>query len=185
MNDEFQAPLGVTETYEPQAMMESSGQRLSRSSKAFVAIVAVYVVLSGYLLFSMNRRISELQQDWAASKAATAQLRNDIGSTRSETQTLASRLGLTQKQLESRAAALRSVAESNSVSMKLFNESFVLMQYFGYLQRNPYDPPEATLDYQGFNFWLNKLNQFNGNYVAAEMVKAFISSDEYRHRFGP
>src|SRR5438874_1657462 len=106
-NDEFQAPLGVTETYQPQAMMESSGQRLNRSSKVFVAIVAVYVVLSGYLLFSMNRRISELQQDWAASKAATAQLRNDIGSTGSETQTLASRLGLTQKQLESRAAALR------------------------------------------------------------------------------
>jgi hypothetical protein len=59
------------------------------------------------------------------------------------------------------------------------------MQYFGYLQRNPYDPPEATLDYQGYNFWLNKLNQFNGNYITAEMVKAFISSSEYRQRFGP
>jgi hypothetical protein len=84
-----------------------------------------------------------------------------------------------------RAAALRSVAESNSVSNKLFNEAFVLMQYFGYLQRNPYDPPEPTLDYQGYNFWLNKLNQFNGDYLAAEMVKAFISSTEYRQRFGP
>jgi hypothetical protein len=29
------------------------------------------------------------------------------------------------------------------------------------------------------------LNQFNGNFVNAEMVKAFIVSDEYRHRFGP
>jgi hypothetical protein len=84
-----------------------------------------------------------------------------------------------------RAAALRSVCESNSVSTKLFNEAFVLMQYFGYLQRNPYDPPEPTLDYQGYNFWLNKLNQFNGDYLAAEMVKAFISSTEYRQRFGP
>jgi hypothetical protein len=28
------------------------------------------------------------------------------------------------------------------------------------------------------------LNQFNGNFVAAEMVKAFISSDEYAKRFG-
>src|SRR2546423_1778255 len=36
-----------------------------------------------------------------------------------------------------RASALRSVTESNSVSTKLFNEAFVLMQYFGYLQRNP------------------------------------------------
>jgi hypothetical protein len=84
-----------------------------------------------------------------------------------------------------RAAALRSVCESGSVSAKLFNEAFVLMQYFGYLQRNPYDPPESTLDYQGYNFWLGKLNSFSGDYIKAEMVKAFIASDEYRHRFGP
>jgi hypothetical protein len=71
-----------------------------------------------------------------------------------------------------RAAALRSVAESNSVAAKVNNEAFVLMQYFGYLQRNPYDPPELTLDYSGYNFWLGKLNQFNGDYIAAEMVKA-------------
>ena len=34
-------------------------------------------------------------------------------------------------------------------------------------------------------FWLDKLNQFIGNFVEAEMVKAFISSIEYRQRFGP
>jgi|GEM_PF-576051 len=84
-----------------------------------------------------------------------------------------------------RAAALRSVAESASVAAKLNNEAFVLMQYFGYLQRNPYDPPESTLDYSGYNFWLGKLNQFNGDFIAAEMVKAFITSSEYRKRFGP
>jgi hypothetical protein len=84
-----------------------------------------------------------------------------------------------------RAAGLRSVAESASVAAKLNNEAFVLMQYFGYLQRNPYDPPESTLDYSGYNFWLAKLNQFNGDFIAAEMVKAFISSSEYRQRFGP
>jgi len=84
-----------------------------------------------------------------------------------------------------RAAALRSVAESNSVATALNNEAFVLMQYFGYLQRNPFDPPEPTLDYAGFNFWLSKLNQFKGDFIAAEMVKAFISSSEYRQRFGP
>ena len=33
--------------------------------------------------------------------------------------------------------------------------------------------------------WLTKLNQFNGNYINAEMVKAFLSSIEYRQRFGP
>ena len=37
----------------------------------------------------------------------------------------------------------------------------------------------------GYNFWLAKLNQFNGDFVKAEMVKAFITSTEYRKRFGP
>jgi hypothetical protein len=82
------------------------------------------------------------------------------------------------------AAALRSVADSGSVTSKTLNEAFVLMQYFGYLQRDPDAPPQANLDFDGYNFWLAKLNQFNGNFVAAEMVKAFITSDEYRHRFG-
>jgi hypothetical protein len=28
----------------------------------------------------------------------------------------------------------------------------------------------------GYDFWLTKLNQFNGNYINAEMVRAFITS---------
>jgi hypothetical protein len=58
-----------------------------------------------------------------------------------------------------------------------FNRAFVTMQYFGYLRRDP--------DTSGFNFWLNKLNAFNGNFVNAEMVKAFLNASEYRQRFGP
>ena len=57
------------------------------------------------------------------------------------------------------------------------------MQYFGYLRRNPGDPPDS--DFTGYDFWLTKLNQFNGDFQKAEMVKAFISSGEYRQRFGP
>ena len=83
-----------------------------------------------------------------------------------------------------RARALGRVAENQQVVSKEFNRALVLMQYFGYLHRNPNDTPEPTLDFQGYNFWLNKLNGFNGNFIDAEMVKAFISSDEYRHRFG-
>ena len=45
------------------------------------------------------------------------------------------------------------------------------MQYFGYLRRNPNDPPEPGLNFEGYNFWLNKLNQFNGDYIGADMVK--------------
>jgi Tol biopolymer transport system component len=84
-----------------------------------------------------------------------------------------------------RVRALRRVADNSTLKQQELNKAFVLMQYFGYLRRNPFDPPEPTLDYQGFNFWLTKLNQFDGNFVNAELVKAFIISGEYRHRFGP
>jgi len=84
-----------------------------------------------------------------------------------------------------RARALRRVAESPKLSQQTFNQAFVLMEYYGYLRRNPFDAPEQTLDFNGYNFWLNKLSTFNGDFVHAEMVKAFISSTEYRKRFGP
>jgi hypothetical protein len=84
-----------------------------------------------------------------------------------------------------RARALRRVAENPTLKQQEFNKAFVLMQYFGYLRRNPNDAPEANLDFGGYNFWLGKLNEFNGNFVNAEMVKAFLVSGEYRQRFGP
>jgi hypothetical protein len=56
-----------------------------------------------------------------------------------------------------------------------FNAAFVQMEYFGYLLRDPDDG--------GYAFWLAKLN-FYGNFVDAEMVRAFINSPEYRSRFG-
>ena len=84
-----------------------------------------------------------------------------------------------------RARALRRVAENSTLAQQEFNRAFVLMQYFGYLRRNPNDPPEPTLDFQGYNFWLNKLSQFNGSFQDAEMVKAFLVSTEYRQRFAP
>ena len=92
--------------------------------------------------------------------------------------------GTTPDDVTARAHALRLVAEDPLLAQQEFNKAFVLMQYFGYLRRNPNDPPELTLDYQGYNFWLNKLNSFGGNYVNAEMVKAFLVSSEYRQRFG-
>jgi len=84
---------------------------------------------------------------------------------------------------KTRAQVLRAVAEDPDLNNAEFNRAFVLMEYFGYLRRNPNDPQDA--DYSGYDFWLTKLNQFNGNYINAEMVKAFLSSIEYRQRFGP
>jgi hypothetical protein len=85
--------------------------------------------------------------------------------------------------MTARAQALRQVAENQNFYDAEFNRAFVLMQYFGYLRRNPNDPQDT--DYTGWEFWLAKLNQFNGSFVNAEMVKAFITSSEYRGRFGP
>jgi hypothetical protein len=82
---------------------------------------------------------------------------------------------------ESRASILLDVAQNAAFRQKENNAAFVLMQYFGYLRRDPNAAPDA--DMSGYNFWLNKLNQFGGNYVDAEMIKAFITSFEYRGRF--
>ena len=76
---------------------------------------------------------------------------------------------------ETRATVLRKFAENPYFKGRQFNSVFVLMEYFGYLRRDP-DPA-------GFDFWLRKLNSFNGNFVEAEMVKAFIGSSEYSGRF--
>ena len=81
------------------------------------------------------------------------------------------------------AQVLRAVAENQTLYNSEFNRAFVLMQYFGYLRRDPNSGPDS--DFGGYNFWLTKLNLFNGNFVNAEMVKAFITSTEYRQRFGP
>ena len=78
----------------------------------------------------------------------------------------------TTSEVVARARALRRVAENSILAQQEFNRAFVLMQYFGYLRRNPNDAPDANFD--GYDFWLNKLNQFDGNFVSAEMVKAFI-----------
>jgi len=84
---------------------------------------------------------------------------------------------------KTRAQVLRAVVEDADLESAELRRAFVLAQYFGYLRRNPNDTPDS--DYTGYDFWLTKLNDFNGNFVNAEMVKAFILSGEYRHRFGP
>jgi hypothetical protein len=80
-----------------------------------------------------------------------------------------------------RAQVLRAVAEDLDLTNSEKNRAFVLMQYFGYMRRNPNDPQDT--DYTGYEFWLNKLNAAGGDYIAAEMVKAFLASTEYNQRF--
>ena len=81
-----------------------------------------------------------------------------------------------------RAEALRAVAEDANFARAETNRAFVLMQYFGYLRRTPDSAPDA--DFGGYLYWRTKLERFDGNYVDAEMVRAFIQSIGYRQRFG-
>jgi hypothetical protein len=69
---------------------------------------------------------------------------------------------------------LRIAEDQRFVSAKR-NEVFMMMEYFVYLRRD--------LDASGYQFWLEKLNQFNGNFEQVEMLKAFIVSGEHRDRF--
>ncbi len=119
--------------------------------------------------------------------ANTYDPRNPSGGSLTQTQrdALVAQLEANPASASLRAQVVRSIAENGVFDSRQFNKAFVLMQYFGYLRRNPNDPPELNLDFSGFNFWLGKLNQFNGNFVEAEMVKAFITSGEYAQRFGP
>jgi hypothetical protein len=108
------------------------------------------------------------------------QLIANTGLTFSNRDALVASLDAMQK---TRAQVLREVVEhpAFATNQGAFNRAFVLAEYFGYLRRNPFDAPNT--DFTGYDFWLGKLNDFNGNYIQAEMVKAFITSDEYRNRF--
>ncbi len=81
-----------------------------------------------------------------------------------------------------RASVLRKVAEDADFATAEFNRAFVLMQFFGYLRRNPNDAPDTN--YGGYNFWLTKLNDNGGDSRRAQMMQGFLDSIEYRQRFG-
>jgi len=72
-----------------------------------------------------------------------------------------------------RLQVLREICESNEVYNKYYNQAFVVMQYFGYLQRQP---DALYLD------WIAYLEATGDS---RSMINGFINSVEYRARFGP
>jgi hypothetical protein len=80
-----------------------------------------------------------------------------------------------------RAQVVRAVAEDPDLSSAEKNKAFVLMQYIGYLRRDPNSGQDT--DYTGYDFWLQKLNNHGGDFHAAQMVRSFIVSGEYLSRF--
>ena len=75
---------------------------------------------------------------------------------------------------KTRAQVLLDVIEISEFKTREYNPAFVLMQYFGYLRRNP--------DQNGYDFWLNILNSQSNNFNG--MVCSFLTSTEYQLRFG-
>jgi glucose/arabinose dehydrogenase len=75
--------------------------------------------------------------------------------------------------LGGRGLMLRNLADNAALTEAVFNRAFVLMQYFGYLRRDP--------DQGGYEFWLGILNASAQNFDG--MVCAFITSPEYQRRF--
>jgi hypothetical protein len=74
----------------------------------------------------------------------------------------------------SRAFVVRQLVDNATFADAVYNQSFVTMEYFGYLRRTP--------DAEGYNFWLNVLDNGDpGNYRG--MVCSFITSAEYQRRF--
>jgi hypothetical protein len=80
-------------------------------------------------------------------------------------------------QTATRAQVLRRVSDlallDGGYQSRHRNRLLVLMQYFGYLRRDP--------DTAGFNFWLDNVNRTNN---IPGMVCAFVTSAEYQRRFG-
>ena len=76
---------------------------------------------------------------------------------------------------KTRAQVLLDVIEIGEFKTREYNPAFVLMQYFGYLRRDP--------DQGGYDFWLGIVNNPSlSNYRS--MVCAFLTSAEYQRRFG-
>jgi hypothetical protein len=76
---------------------------------------------------------------------------------------------------KTRAQVLLDLIEINEFKTREYNPAFVLMQYYGYLRRDP--------DQAGYDFWLNTLNNKEPNNFRG-MVCSFITSTEYQLRFG-
>lgn len=73
---------------------------------------------------------------------------------------------------QTRAQVLRTIAESAEVYGKYYNQAFVVMQYFGYLRR---DPDALYLD------WIKVLDANPSD--SRHMINGFVNSLEYRQRF--
>jgi len=81
------------------------------------------------------------------------------------------------RQTETRSTVLRKIVDDERLIKREYNSAFLLVHYFGYLNRNPTDPPDKNLD--GFNYWRRILDS-SRDYRS--ISRAFLESEEYRKR---
>ena len=72
-----------------------------------------------------------------------------------------------------RGQVLRQIVESTEVSIKYNHQAYAVMEYFGYLRRQP------------DSFYLQWIQVLDTTNDPRGMVTGFVNSQEYRNRFGP
>jgi parallel beta-helix repeat protein len=168
----YQATLGRRPTFAEFTAdrgMVVGGANLENGKQAFATdFVQRQVFLQSYPL-SMD---GPAFVDALLATAGQASGLTDLGTRRAS---LLTQYNAGSNQTDSRVRVVRALIDDSAFAAALYNPAFVLMQYFGYLRRPP--------DQNGYNFWLDHLNnRVPNNYRA--MVCAFITSHEYQRRFG-
>ncbi|HEY0099820.1 MAG TPA: DUF4214 domain-containing protein [Pyrinomonadaceae bacterium] len=158
----YKASLGRVPTYEEflRDMTSVTGQTEAEVVARREAFADAWVERADFVALNEGITNAEFVEGLAAKAGVTiagrAQLVSDLNDGR-----------------RTRAQALRAVVESPELFNREYNAAFVLMQYFGYLQR---DPDEA-----GYNNWLSLLNRTGDHRT---MIFGFLYSQEYLLRFG-
>ncbi len=128
---------------------------------------------------SRTRFTTAYPSSWTPTQVVTA-LDNNAGNPLSSGERTQLISDLTGGQ-KTRAQVVRTIAEHQNLNTAEKNKAFVLMQYLGYLRRDPNSGQDT--DYTGYDFWLQKLNNHGGDFHAAQMVRSFLVSGEYLNRF--
>jgi hypothetical protein len=69
---------------------------------------------------------------------------------------------------------LTKVIANENFKQRERNSAWLLVHYFGYLQRNPGEPPDK--DWEGFNYWRDEIEK-SGD--PGRVTRAFMLSGEY------
>src|SRR5262249_10892398 len=94
----------MDESFDSHGETFSNGRNpVSMKKVFFLVVVVVYVLLSGYGLYSAHRRLGVMEEK----VGGVASLQQRVSSLEATNATLASRMGITQKDLEQRAAELQ------------------------------------------------------------------------------